>query len=123
MFCLFRHKKRRIVIHIPVKVHSKKRAPPPPQIQTVVKEVHHHHKPSIIKEQKFIKQEIHTKPHSLSTSSLLTPYEKFKEEIEHEHVHHHYKHEHPSFEEIGGLGSSSTSHVNSVFASGKNKTR
>lgn len=53
-------------------------------MHTVLKEVHHHHKPSIIKEEKIIQQEIH-KPVALLPT---------KEDFEHEHIHHHYKHEH-----------------------------
>lgn len=68
---------RKIIIRLP----GLKTAPKKPT-QPILKEVHHHHKPSIIKEEKIIKQEIHKFPH------------KFEKEIEHEHVHHHYKHEH-----------------------------
>lgn len=121
--------KRRIVIHIPYKVSAPKQhkpkhkvpKPPPPSIHTVVREVHHHHKPSIIKEEKIIKQEYLKVPQAPSSiHQIISPYQKFKEEVEHEHVHHHYKHEHPSFEELGGLGSgTNVNHVNSVYSTGE----
>lgn len=122
-----RYSKRRIVIHIPYKVQKQHKLkykvpkPPPPSIHTVVREVHHHHKPSIIKEEKIIKQEYLKVPQAPSSiQHIISPYEKLKEEIEHEHVHHHYKHEHPSFEEMGGLGSgSNVNHVNSVYSTGE----
>lgn len=122
--------KRRIVIHIPYKVPAPKQhkskhkvpKPPPPSIHTVVREVHHHHKPSIIKEEKIIKQEYLKVPQAPSSiQQIISPYQKFKEEVEHEHVHHHYKHEHPSFEELGSLGSGTTNvnQVNSVYSTGE----
>lgn len=72
-------KRRKIIIHVPVKVKQQK------HIHTQVKTVHHHHKPTVIKEEKIIKKEVH-KPVVI------------KEEVEHEHFHHHYKHDHPTFE-------------------------
>ncbi|XP_052868358.1 uncharacterized protein LOC128274263 [Anopheles cruzii] len=84
-------KRRKIIIHVPVKVKQQK------HVHTEVKTVHHHHKPTVIKEEKVVKQEIH-KPVVI------------KEEVEHEHFHHHYKHDHPTFEIDGhdsnGLGGS-----------------
>ncbi|KAJ6642379.1 hypothetical protein Bhyg_07327 [Pseudolycoriella hygida] len=69
-------KKKKIIIHIPVKqTHHK-------HTHTQIKTIHHHHKPTIFKEEKIIKQEVHKPVH-------------IKEEIEHEHYHHHYKHDHP----------------------------
>ncbi|XP_055640680.1 uncharacterized protein LOC129778054 [Toxorhynchites rutilus septentrionalis] len=75
-------KRRKIIIHVPVKVKQQKHT------HTELKTVHHHHKPTVIKEEKIIKKEIH-KPVVI------------KEEVEHEHFHHHYKHEHPTFEVDG----------------------
>ncbi|XP_058453927.1 uncharacterized protein LOC131431954 [Malaya genurostris] len=72
-------KRRKIIIHVPVKVKQQK------HIHTEVKTVHHHHKPTVVKEEKIIKKEVH-KPIVI------------KEEIEHEHFHHHYKHDHPTFD-------------------------
>ncbi|XP_055599584.1 uncharacterized protein LOC129748840 [Uranotaenia lowii] len=75
-------KRRKIIIHVPVKVKQTKHT------HTEVKTVHHHHKPTVIKEEKIIKKEVH-KPVVI------------KEEVEHEHFHHHYKHDHPTFEADG----------------------
>lgn len=70
--------------------------------------MHVHHKPTIIKEEKTIKQEIH-KPEIHITKEVEKPvvihhheevvhhhkpeYKSpiYKEEISHEHLHHHYK--------------------------------
>jgi hypothetical protein len=49
-----------------------------------VKNVHHHHKPTVIKEEKVIKQEV----------KIHKPVTKIREEVEHEHFHHHYSHNH-----------------------------
>lgn len=74
------YSKKKIIIHIPVKQKHHKHT------HTHLKSIHHHHKPTIIKEEKIIKQEIHH------------PAIKIKEEVEHEHFHHHYKHDHPEVE-------------------------
>jgi hypothetical protein len=79
-------RRRKIIIHIPVKVKAQKHT------HTLVKSVHHHHKPTVIKEEKIIKQEIHKVPD--------------KEEVEHEHFHHHYKHDHATYDHDGGEGHS-----------------
>lgn len=63
-------RKKKIVIHLPIPVKKAK------HVHTLVKTVHHHHKPTVIKEEKIIKHEVH-KP-------------IIKEEVEHEHFHHHY---------------------------------
>uniref|UniRef100_A0A182ISE5 Uncharacterized protein n=1 Tax=Anopheles atroparvus TaxID=41427 RepID=A0A182ISE5_ANOAO len=89
----FMFKRRKIIIHVPVKVNKQK------HVHTEVKTVHHHHKPTVIKEEKIVKQEVH-KPVVI------------KEEVEHEHFHHHYKHDHPTFEFDG--------HDSNGFGSGLN---
>ena len=74
---------------------------------TLVQPVHVHHKPTVIKEEKVIKQEIH-KPIHYTKEIHHKPIEEhheyvhpveikeykppvYKEEISHEHLHHHYK--------------------------------
>lgn len=74
-------------------------------VHTLVKPVHVHHKPTVIKEEKIIKQEIHNPVHHI-TKEIHKPIEIheihkpveykehkpiYKEEISHEHLHHHYK--------------------------------
>lgn len=94
-------RRRKIIIHVPVKVKQQKHT------HTLVKPVHVHHKPTVIKEEKVIKTEIHRPVHH--TKEIHKPaeihheiykpeikeYHKpspiYKEEISHEHLHHHYK--------------------------------
>ncbi|GAB0100207.1 hypothetical protein DMENIID0001_162120 [Sergentomyia squamirostris] len=71
-------KGKKVKIHLPVHVKHHKHT------HTIVKNIHHYHKPTLIKEEKFLKAE---------ASSPLS-----KEDIEHEHFHHHYKHDHPVIE-------------------------
>lgn len=92
-------RRRKIIIHVPVKVKQQKHT------HTLVKPVHVHHKPTVIKEEKIFKQEIH-KPtyHTKEVFSKPVEYHKeeiipeiqaykpiYKEEVSHEHLHHHYK--------------------------------
>lgn len=72
---------------------------------TLVKPLHVHHKPTIIKEEKIIKTEIHKpvhytkeekKPAEVHHEEIKLPETKeykpiYEEEISHEHLHHHYK--------------------------------
>lgn len=95
MICSGRH--RKIVIHVPVKVKQSKHT------HTLLKPVHVHHQPTVIKEEKFIKQEIHKPVHHITKEyvkpvevhhEIIKPEYKppiYKEEISHEHLHHHYK--------------------------------
>lgn len=107
-------RRRKIIIHVPVKVKTQKHT------HTLIKPLHVHHKQTIIKEEvKPIIREIH-KPIEIHNEihkpvqiykEIHKPveiykeihkeikYEKpkpiYKEEISHEHLHHHYKHVHP----------------------------
>lgn len=91
---------RKIIIHVPVKTKQQKHT------HTLLKPVHVHHKPTIIKEEKTVKQEIHKptyhtkeiihKPVEIHHEVIKVPEIKehkpiYKEEISHEHLHHHYK--------------------------------
>lgn len=73
-------RKKKIIIHLPQPIKKQKHT------HTLVKTVHHHHKPTVIKEEKIIKQEV----------KIHKPVTKVREEVEHEHFHHHYSHNHDS---------------------------
>lgn len=109
-------RRRKIIIHVPVKVKQQKHT------HTLVKPLHVHHKQTVIKEEKVIKQEIHKptyhtkeiiqqpieihhkevkehKPifhdhhehHEIKPLEIKEHKPIFQEEISHEHLHHHYK--------------------------------
>lgn len=73
-------RRRKIIIHVPVKVKQQKHT------HTLVKPVHVHHKPTVIKEEKVIKQEIH-KPVHIHKEIIHKP-----AEVHHEHEPFEIKH-------------------------------
>jgi hypothetical protein len=92
---IYSGRRRKIIIHIPVNVKQQKHT------HTLVKPVHVHHKPTVIKEEKVIKQEIHKPVHITKEIHITKPVEVHHEkheykpvEIKHEYepeIKHEYK--------------------------------